>query len=321
MMSTVQFRRGRVSGRREAGYILLTLMMMCSMIIITLAAVLPYITQQIKRDREEELIHRGVQYSRAIRKFYKKTGRYPVRIEELENTNNIRYLRKRYKDPITGEDFKLLHYGEVKMTFGAGLAGGVAPGALGAGALGSQGGLNGQAGANGLQNQLQAQMAMQAQTQMVAQASATNNANGTNLNGSSSGDQSDDSGDKKGSNSGNKSPFSGGGPGGQTFGGGPIVGVVSTSKKDSVRTFNKKSHYKDWQFIYDPNSDRGGLLNTPAQPPLQNTVTSQGQGQGQPGMPGSSPFGGPAGNQPFGGQPMGGISPQSNQPQQQPPPQ
>ena len=74
----------------------------------------------MKRDREEEMIHRGVQYSRAIRRYVKKTGRYPTRLEELENTNNIRFLRKRYKDPITGKDFKLLHVGEVQLTSSAG---------------------------------------------------------------------------------------------------------------------------------------------------------------------------------------------------------
>ena len=61
---------------------------------------LPSITFDIKRDREEEMIHRGVQYSRAIRAYYKKFGRYPTKIEDLENTNNLRFLRKRYKDPM-----------------------------------------------------------------------------------------------------------------------------------------------------------------------------------------------------------------------------
>ena len=66
----------------------------------------------IQRDREEEMIHRGVQYSRAIRLYYKKFGRYPATIENLENTNQMRFLRRRYKDPLTGKDFKVLHFGE-----------------------------------------------------------------------------------------------------------------------------------------------------------------------------------------------------------------
>ena len=53
------------------------------------------------------------------------------------------------------------------------------------------------------------------------------------------------------------------------FGGGPIVGVASTSKAKTIREFNHKNHYNDWQFIYDPTMDRGGPITTPAQPALQ----------------------------------------------------
>jgi len=64
----------------------------------------------------------------AIRRYVKKTGRYPSRLEELENTNNIRFLRKRYKDPLTNKDFKVLHVGEVQLTGAAGIAGAAALG-------------------------------------------------------------------------------------------------------------------------------------------------------------------------------------------------
>src|SRR5579863_615732 len=108
----------------EQGYVLLTLLLVIALLIIAAAAIVPSITFNIKRDREEEMIHRGVQYSRAIRAYYKKFGRYPTKLEDLESTNNMRFLRKRYKDPITGQDFKLLHFGEAKLTFNAGMGGG-----------------------------------------------------------------------------------------------------------------------------------------------------------------------------------------------------
>src|SRR5205814_7869921 len=76
--------------------------------------------------------HRGVQYSRAIRRYVKKVGRYPSRIEELEDTNNIHFLRRRYKDPITGKDFKLLRMTDVQVSFSPGAASGLAPGIAGA---------------------------------------------------------------------------------------------------------------------------------------------------------------------------------------------
>src|SRR5260370_20419300 len=103
------------------GYILITLMLFITLLAIAAMAVLPEISFQIKRDREEEMIHRAVAYSRAVKRYYKKFGRYPSRIEELESTNNMRFLRKRYKDPITGKDFKLLHLSDVMQARGPGL--------------------------------------------------------------------------------------------------------------------------------------------------------------------------------------------------------
>jgi hypothetical protein len=93
---------------------------------------------------------------------------------------------------------------------------------------------------------------------------------------------------------------------GQSFGGLPIIGVASTSKDKSIREFNKKSHYNQWQFIYDPSTDRGGLLTTPNQPPLQNAVQVQPQ-NGTQNQPTFSP--GPGGTNP-------GMQPQQPDPQQ-----
>ena len=116
--------RKAVSHRRtQRGYVLLTLILFVALIAIAAVVMAPIIAFQVKRDREEELIHRGVQYSRAMKHFVKKFGRYPTRIEELENTNQVRFLRRRYKDPITGKDFKILRMGDVQMAFGAGIPG------------------------------------------------------------------------------------------------------------------------------------------------------------------------------------------------------
>jgi hypothetical protein len=73
--------------------------------------------------------------------------------------------------------------------------------------------------------------------------------------------------------------------------------------------FNKKDHYNQWQFIYDPSTDRGGLLTTPNQPPLQGAVAPNQQQNGQLGQPGLSP-------QNPGMNPAGGMNPPNNTPQQ-----
>jgi hypothetical protein len=234
---------------------------------------------QSKRDREEELVHRGVQYARAVRLFFKKTGRYPTRIEELENTNNRRFLRKRYKDPITGEDFKILRIGDVKLTFGPGITGAVSPAAM----------PGGQA-----MNASQAGQAMAAAAASMGQSSIPGAAP---LNQQSPGEP--EKGDSTGTSTKSEQPSTGGFSG-PTFGGGPILGVASKSKKESIREFNKKNHYDQWQFIYDPSSDRGGLLNTPAQPPLQGAAVTP-TGTPQPGTPaGTNPVASPPPSAPTG---------------------
>jgi type II secretory pathway pseudopilin PulG len=302
--------------KNERGYILLTLLLIIALMIIATAAILPSITFNIKRDREEEMIHRGVQYSRAIRAYYKKLGRYPTKLEDLENTNNMRFLRKRYKDPITGQDFKLLHFGEVKMTFGGGIGGGGINGATplnGQSPFGSQpqagsnpagsGFLNSGGGLAGSQNAL----------------GGSQNPAGGSPNAPAGGDEnSGDAGQPQQSPNGSpQNPGEHPGVTGQdqlgqtTFGGGPIVGVVSASKKDTIREFNHKKKYNEWQFIYDPATDRGGLLTTPNQPPIQGF--GQGAAPNLNGQGTNGQTGGGINNNGF-GQPAQGIQSNPNPP-------
>src|SRR5256714_13625636 len=122
MAKSLPFRRG------ERGYVLLPLMLFVALLAIASLAWIQKVDFEIKRDREEELIHRGVQYSRALRHYVKKFGHYPARIEDLESTNNVHYLRKRYKDPITGKDFKFLRQNDVQISFNPAAASGMPPG-------------------------------------------------------------------------------------------------------------------------------------------------------------------------------------------------
>src|SRR5664279_1140498 len=100
----------------EEGYLLIGALVLIAMILIALAVAAPKIAVELQRDKEDELMHRGLQYARAIRLYYKKFGRYPASMDQLEKTNEIRFLRKRYKDPVTGKDeWHLIHYGEAKV--------------------------------------------------------------------------------------------------------------------------------------------------------------------------------------------------------------
>lgn len=248
---------------------LITLALAMALIVIALATVLPEIGQRIRRDREDELRHRGTAYMRAIQHFYKKFGRYPTRPEELENTNNLRFIRKLYKDPVnrdpaTGKEraFKFLHPQDISNGMlgqmpGLGLPGqpGQSPGGLG----GAQGGAG-------------SAMAMAGLAAMAAQAGGmppTANPIGQAPAGDESEKPSDAAGNPSGSSpSGPGSGSSSSGPNGPTFGGGPIVGVASasTSKEKTIHVFNDKNHYKDWLFFYVQGQERGGLLVGPVQP-------------------------------------------------------
>jgi type II secretory pathway pseudopilin PulG len=284
--------------RNQRGYILITLMLFVALLTIGMLAMVENIESQIKRDREEELIHRGVQYSRAVRHYFKKFGRYPNRVEDLENTNDVRFLRKRYKDPMTGKDFKLLHMTDVQMSFAGGVPGGAVPGAgLPASSLNSSAASPGGAGPasfSGLQNPspVQSQTAGQGDTSQPDQAAAAD-AGGQNGTGQTPGQPMpgtaapQSAAQQPGSATGSTQLTS------QTFGGGPIVGVASISKDKTIRVFNKKDHYNQWQFIYDPTMDRGGLLMTPNQPPLNLGVAVNPAGVTQ-GTPGQNPSTGPS---------------------------
>jgi type II secretory pathway pseudopilin PulG len=321
--------RARSSPRRlrrgEEGYILLTLLLIVALMAIVATGVLTEIKFEIQRDRELEMIHRGVQYSRAIRSYYKKFGRYPTRLEDLDNTNNLRYLRKHYKDPVNCknskcQDFKLLHYGDPGVSLGGSIGGGAIPGATPAGSAmngpgpgggssfggsspggssfggssfgGSSFGGSGSggsafggssSGSSGVNSS--GVFAQSSGSGGNSNNSGSSNTPGTNQTAGTDSAQPGSSGspDSSSGQSGSGSP-NGQGSGGQPFGGGPIVGVASLSKDATIREYNKKKKYNEWQFIYDPTADRGGLITTPYQPALQSFGS-------QSGIPGAQPAG------------------------------
>jgi len=330
-------RRRKAHG--EHGWIMLTLLLAMALLVIFAAAIVPSITFEMKRDREEEMIHRGVQYSRAIRAYYKKFGRYPTKIEDLESSNNQRFLRKRYKDPLNCKnlkcgDFKLLHFGDVQMSLG-GIGGGTIPGAS---AIGTNGGLNGGAagaggfsqpstlgGNSGFGANSNSPLGQNQQATSTSSGSDTSQATSGGISPGTSGVTPDVTG----------TPPSGANPSGTGFGnsgsnqlgsgqiiGGPIIGVASISKDKTIREFNHKNKYKDWAFVYDPAQDQGRLINTPYQPQLQGFGQQGVQNvNGQTGASGTG-FGTGNGTTPSGVQtPSTGGSGTPNPPSSPPPQQ
>jgi type II secretory pathway pseudopilin PulG len=80
-----------------------------SIMAVLMSAALPVWSHFAKREKEEELIWRGQQYARAIGLFQRKyANTYPPTLDILLEQ---RFLRKKYKDPITNDDFQLIPAG------------------------------------------------------------------------------------------------------------------------------------------------------------------------------------------------------------------
>jgi type II secretory pathway pseudopilin PulG len=222
---------------------LVAVIFLVALLTLSLSIALPRISKEIQRDREVETMHRGKQYIRGIRMYYKKFGAYPPNVDALvKGTNNIRYLRKKYVDPTTGkEDWKLIHFGQNKAPtamgfFGVPLGGstiaGTGPGAQ----------------SNGFNPSTPA-----ATPDPNAPPADPNNPNAASPTTGQNGQP--------------------GQPGqnGQTFGGAGIIGFSPNSPKKSILIYKTKDHYNEWEFVYDPISEQ---MMTPGGGPTSLTPTT-----------------------------------------------
>jgi len=240
----------------QHGYAMVALLVAMSIMAIMMTVALPTWHQLTQREKEAELVFRGQQYARAIGLFQKKAGPgvLPPNIDALVEGH---YLRKKYKDPITGGDFDVL------------LAGTAAP---------TPGGST-------------ANPTPQTQTGSAGRGATSATSPG-----------------------GTPSAFGGGTPSafGQTAsaGRGGVMGVASKSKEQSIRIYNGRTHYNEWQFVYTMQTQAPGQSGAPGGQPQRG---GQNQGPNGPGgVGGGQRNGGPGRGSPFRG-PQGrrGNAPQS----------
>jgi type II secretory pathway pseudopilin PulG len=182
------------------------LLVMLNVMAILLTVAMPVWKTAVQREREAELIWRGTQYVRAIDLFRRKyANAYPPNIDILVTE---RFLRKKYKDPMTKEgEFQLLYAAQQQQRPGTGAVSGAAGQITKPGAA-------------------PAPIPLDQPTQ---------------------------------------------GPAGATGG---IIGVASKSTEASLRMFNGRSKYNEWQF-------------TP-QTVLGNRAVGAGAKPGAPGGPGAA---------------------------------
>jgi len=273
-----------------------------ALLVISLGIAAPQVAKSIQRDRDLETYHRGMQYRRAVQLYYKKFNAYPPNVDALVKTNDIRFLRKKYVDPITGKaDWKPVLYGQNKVPMAMGFFGQpLAGGATSIAGIGPSGG-NGIGGSSGSTIMPQGISSIFGGSSTSSTSSSGSTGSSTDTSGGSSGSggtnsttgstTNSTSSTSSGTNSsGSSSSSTGSDQSGQTFGGGGIVGFSPASPRKSILIYKKKDHYNEWEFTYDPISDQrtmtggnagnGAGIGQPANgtPPSSTTPTTPSTG-------------------------------------------
>ena len=106
-------KRRAISNRRrhsQGGYALLMIFLMAAIIALMLYQQLPRVAFESEREKEQLLIDRGEQYTRAIQLYYLANNQtYPTSLDDLEKQEK-RFLRRRFVDPFTGKaDWRIIH--------------------------------------------------------------------------------------------------------------------------------------------------------------------------------------------------------------------
>lgn len=224
-----------------------------SIMAVLMTVAMPVWKQSSIREKEAELVFRGEQYKRAVDLFQRKSGpgTLPPNLDVLIGQ---KFLRKKYKDPVTGQDFDL-----------------ISPNTPGAGTPNAPQGRGGPPTSRGATPPPSPQPSTGRSSQ----------------------------------------------PGGTIGIQAGIVGVASKSKATSIRLYNGRNHYNEWQFVFVARQQTPGAGGAPGGPGRGGPPGPGGIGPGQRGgpggrngQPGPSPFPNPSGR---GAPPPGGMQPQMPQ--------
>jgi type II secretory pathway pseudopilin PulG len=237
---------------------LLAAVVMVALLLIALSVAAPVVARQLRRDKEIESQHRMNEYVRAIQLYQRKfAGQYPPSIKVLENSNNVRFLRHVYVDPLTGKaDYKLIHLGEQKtkihVFFGQELDGLAANLGSASGLQSSGGGMPGPGvgGSSTISSTSALSSGFQGAT--ISSGSGTG---GSGTTGTTDGSGTSGTGGAgtsgTGSTSGTSSSSSSSSD--SSIGSlGMIVGVGTSKSGTSITEPNAQTSYEAWEFWYDP---------------------------------------------------------------------
>lgn len=109
---TVNGKRKNAKPGKQSGFTFLLLLFFVSLIGISLAVTGVLWRQDAQREKERELLFIGGEFRRAIALYYERSPgsikHYPKSLEDLlqdkRQLTTQRYLRRIYRDPITGKD-------------------------------------------------------------------------------------------------------------------------------------------------------------------------------------------------------------------------
>ena len=332
----VSFRPPR---RRERGYAILLVLFFVTLLLLTTIAVAPNILTQGRRDKEKEMIWRGKQYSRGVKMFYRKTGKFPTSMDDLvkPHLGNVRFMRQAYKDPMNAKDgeWRLIYVGPNGQLIGslkprqtiqmAGLAPvGSLPGTpAGQVAAQSSGQSNGQGFGQSFGQGLGQAVGQvfgngAAGTNPTSQPNGLNSPGQTNTNTASQPNDSGDTANQQSSPSSTDAATTDASASGisldrcdvknealnadpPTIMGGNIIGVASKINRCSIAVYEKAKNYKQFEFIWDPSKD-AIVLGGAAGPQIGTPAGESGPSSfGTPANPTSNPNS--PGSTPIGTQP------------------
>jgi type II secretory pathway pseudopilin PulG len=252
---------------------MIALLVLMAVMAVAMTVALPAWSTMARRERETELVWRGEQYARAIQLFQRKyAGTFPPSVDVLI-TEHV--LRKKYKDPITNDDFQTIGVGQP--VSGPQTTNPLAPGGGAAATTPGRAGSAGQpprGGAGGSPQQTGARGGFVLPGTATGQGSTTQGGRGTT------------------------------GVGGVGASAG-IMGVTSKSTDASLRIYKGADHYNQWLFIGTQASTQAGGRG--AQSPGQGVrgglppgVRPAGPGTGGRGVQSPTLPGAPFGTSPFG---------------------
>src|SRR6266705_567955 len=114
----------RTAGKSgERGYGLLLVIFLVTLLLVSTMVIAPNILTEGQREKEKEMIWRGKQYTRGVKLYYRKMGRFPTSLDDLTKpkVGSLRFMRQAYKDPMNKEDgtWRLIYVGAAGQLIGS----------------------------------------------------------------------------------------------------------------------------------------------------------------------------------------------------------